>query len=169
MARIPVSVLLTALLAAPGIAADSPESASSYPAPGKAADATTAPGRIAPSPPPAVAAPPALPQPPGVAPRWLDDVRAQRHALQEMRRAHQDARKDKFLRRRQEIREMMQTDRRLFRNHGPWLDPIPPAHLPSALDHDDRGMAGVADEPPAEQPAPYPPAGWDNGWYYNGW
>jgi hypothetical protein len=107
-------------------------------------------------------------QPPVSAPRWLDDVRAQRQALQQMRQAQQEARKDEFLRRRQEIRDMMENDRRLFRNYGPWLEPMAPSPLPSFLEHQDHGLANRADDSSHAHPL-YPPPGWDNGWYYNGW
>jgi hypothetical protein len=102
-------------------------------------------------------------------PRWLDDVRAQRRAVQKMRRAQQDARKDEFLRRRHEILDMMENDRRLFRNHGPWLEPLPPAPLPPSLEPPEDGMSGFDDDTGGNTHHHYPPPGWDNGWYYNGW
>jgi hypothetical protein len=113
------------------------------------------------------------PPPPGSGiPRWLDEVRAQRRALQELRRAEHDARRhaidplgaaqhdareEAFLRRRQEIQSMMEQDRRLFLNQGPWLAPWPGPPLPS------DAAAG-----PGAPPAPELPD-WDNGWYYHGW
>lgn len=111
---------------------------------------------------------PAMVKPPLPAPRWLDDVRAQRQTLQEMRQARHDARKDEFLRRRQEIRDRMENDRRLFRNHGPWLEPMAPSPLTSFLEHQEPGLAGREDDSSHAHPL-YPPPGWDNGWYYNGW
>jgi hypothetical protein len=106
--------------------------------------------------------------------RWLDEVRAQRRALQEQRRAQHEARKraidpvgaaereareEEFLRRRQEMRELIEADRRLFMNQGPWISPSPP--LPAT--------SGPAD-PNAPQTRPgYVPPDWDNGWYFHGW
>jgi hypothetical protein len=173
MARIPVLartlLAATILLVATALSTEAlraeeqarlAEVATDQPSPGLAAPAS----RPAQQP----ASQPALAQPPVPAPRWLDDVRAQRHALQEMRQARQDARKDEFLRRRQEIRDMLETERRLFRNHGPWLEPMAPSPLPPFLEHQDSGLAGRDDDNSHPHPL-YPPPGWDNGWYYKGW
>ncbi|TVQ89772.1 MAG: hypothetical protein EA400_07245 [Chromatiaceae bacterium] len=117
--------------------------------------------------------PPADPDlpPPGaaIAAPWLDEVRAQRRMLQELRRAQQEARKDRFLRRRQEIIEFMDSDRWLFRNPGPWMEPfIPP---PEPQHTPPRGSAGSLPRDPNDELRghPYPPSGWDNRWYFNGW
>lgn len=91
---------------------------------------------------------------------WFDEVRDQRRALAELRRARrdaeQDARLDEFLRRRQERREQIEQERWLFMNYGPWFEPLAP---PPAS--------------PAKQASPKmaepPPPGWDNRWYFNGW
>jgi len=63
---------------------------------------------------------------------------------------------------------MLETERRLFRNHGPWLEPMAPSPLPPFLEHQDSGLAGRDDDSSHAHPL-YPPPGWDNGWYYNGW
>jgi hypothetical protein len=110
----------------------------------------------------------------GRVPRWLEEVRAQRQALQEQRRAQhearrraidpvgaaqQEAREDAFLRRRQERRDMIDQDRRSFLNQGPWATPWP------------SPPEGVAAGEPGDRPAT-PSDGlpdWDNGWYFRGW
>lgn len=89
---------------------------------------------------------------------WVDEVRNQRRALQEWRRAQhgaqQDARYEGFLRRRHERRELMEQERQQFRNYGPWREPLGPTPVPAN---------------PTTAPQPPTPPGWDNGWYYNGW
>ncbi len=108
------------------------------------------------------------------APRWLEEVRAQRRALQEKRRAQhearkraidpagaaqQEAREEEFLRRRQEMHDMIEADRRLFMNHGPRISPVPA--LPATSAPDDVSY-------PPTRPG-YVPPDWDNGWYFRGW
>ncbi len=121
------------------------------------------------------------------APPWLDAVRAQRQALQDLRRAEHQARRraldpvgaarqealeEKFFRRRQEIRDQMAEDRWLFLNFGPWMAPLPSP--PGALPSGPRATApNPRSEPPrAADPAPGPerePPEWNNGWYFHGW
>ena len=97
---------------------------------------------------------------------WFDEVRDQRRMLADQRRARreveQDARKGEFLRRRQERRELIDQDRRLFLNYGPWLEPMAPATRADFPPEPPRADGSI-DTPD------HPPAGWDNGWYYNGW
>ena len=107
-------------------------------------------------------------------PRWLEEVRAQRQALQEQRRAQyearrraidpvgaaqQEAREDAFFRRRQERRDMIDQDRRSFVNHGPWAAPWP--SLQEGLSTGEQG------DRPATPSDALPD--WDNGWYFRGW
>jgi hypothetical protein len=125
-------------------------------------------------------------------PRWLKEVRAQRRALQEQRRAAHQARHDaidpigaakreerqeQLQRRRQEVREFIEYERRLYLNWGPWITPLvprPPSH-PGA-DPIAEGSIGTRDdeaaarEPKAADGAPpAPPSDWDNRWYFHGW
>lgn len=106
---------------------------------------------------PAAVAPSPLP--------WFDEVRDQRRALQALRRgqrgAEQDARFDEFLRRRHERRELVEEDRWLFMNYGPWLEPLAPPAGPLS-----SAPPAAADNPGG--PA-HPPPGWNNRWYFNGW
>jgi hypothetical protein len=127
-------------------------------------------------------------------PRWIDAVRAQRRAMQQRRRAEhearrraidpvgtarQEARDQEFQRRRQEMRERIAEDRKLFLNSGPWRTPLPkpPEFAPntwpeppglSPVPNKDHGRP---DFPDAGSQAPLrgDPAEWDNGWYYRGW
>ncbi|MBK1703862.1 hypothetical protein CKO40_04710 [Halochromatium glycolicum] len=127
-------------------------------------------------------------------PRWLKEVRAQRRALQQQRRAaHQarhealdpigaakrEERQERRLRRRQEVREFIEHERRLYLNWGPWITPLVPRPPPTpGVDPLTQGSIGsstdAADGPPAAAPnadgAAIPtPSDWDNRWYYNGW
>ena len=132
-------------------------------------------------------------------PRWLEEVRAQRRALQAQRRAQhearrraidpvgaaqQQAREAEFLRRRQERRAGMEQDRRLFLNQGLGSDgggllAWPEQSLaPPIVDPGDSGRATVPvppDQvppdhvPPDYGPPDYVPPDWDNGWYFRGW
>ncbi|MCF7989683.1 MAG: hypothetical protein K9M02_04495 [Thiohalocapsa sp.] len=111
--------------------------------------------------------------------RWLDEVRAQRRALTQQRRAQiearrraldplgtaqQDAREEAFHRRRNEIREMFEWDRQLFLNQSPWFRPLRPLPSPQP------GPVPLPDTD-SEHPAPkdWAPKDWNNGWYYRGW
>lgn len=134
-------------------------------------------------------------------PRWLDAVRAQRQALQERRRAQHQARRraidpigtarqealeQEFLRRRREMRDLIEQERWLFLNFGPWLRPwpaprstiitaagtakteatdelMPPASSPSELTPSDSVPSSGEPRPAVELPD------WDNGWYFRGW
>jgi len=168
MARNSALLAMAMLVATLGL-----ELSASRAAEGRVQDPTRAPDRgdaeqALRSPPPALGGRyPAPAQPPTGAPRWLDDVRAQREALQKLRRERQEARKDEFLRRRQELRDQMATERRLFRNYGPWIEPMHPGPLPPFVQTREPSVA--ADESPADKARPYALPGWDNGWYYNGW
>ncbi|HCS92867.1 MAG: hypothetical protein N838_12915 [Thiohalocapsa sp. PB-PSB1] len=125
---------------------------------------------------------PELPTPSsGSVPRWLEEVRAQRRALQQQRRvqhkarrraidpqgsAKQEARREAFLRRRQQTLEKMDQDRRLFMNQYPWtqLEAAVPLFEPPT--HADKPPMGSA---PDDHGASYPLPDWNNGWYYRGW
>lgn len=122
-------------------------------------------------------------------PRWLEEVRAQRRALHAQRRAaHQarhdaldpigaakrDQRREQMRRREEEVRERIETERRLYLNHGPWLSPLIPA--PPFPGDDPLAGGSLVDEHPSQAPeAPAPrsdplaPSDWNNLWYYRGW
>lgn len=118
-------------------------------------------GSTAPSQAPAPVADPALP--------WLDEVRAQRKAVEERRKAareaidarrrlsdpwgaaQKEAREDDLRRRRQAHLERMEQEREMFRGQAPDQPPAPWPAIP---------------DPP---PAPFAPPGWDNYWYYRGY
>lgn len=121
------------------------------------------------------------------APRWLEAVREQRRALQERRRAQHQARRraidpvrtarqeameQDFLRRRQEMRDLMAEERRMFLNLGPWLTPWPPppGGAPPTRDAPSPEPEAAAGAPPSESPrSAYELPEWDNGWYFRGW
>jgi hypothetical protein len=128
-----------------------------------------------------------LPPPESGVPRWLEDVRAQRRALQEGRRAmhqarrraidpvgaaRQEALEQEFYRRRREMREMMANDRKLFRQSPPWQGPWLSAPN-QASGHPDAGRrAGSQTEGGIGQGTENTtgkPAEWNNGWYFRGW
>lgn len=157
------------------------------------------PGLMPPSPIPApgLVMEPRRPQqtsPQSSVPRWLEEVRAQRRALHEQRRAaHQarlqaldpigtakrDERTELRLRRQGEVRDLIETERRLYLNRGPWFSPLVPRPPPAP------GLAPLTrnsvDPPPAPQKAApgeqrpssnadtQAPPDWNNLWYYNGW
>jgi hypothetical protein len=130
-------------------------------------------------------------QPP--VPRWLEEVRAQRQALQQQRRAaHQarrealdpigtaqrEQRKEQLLRRRQELRGRIEQERQnhlnqYYLNQGPWFAPLAPMQVGDSLDEnsiDGENRSGQGDAPkPEDQPAGLRPSEWNNLWYYNGW
>lgn len=130
-----------------------------------------------------------LKPPPAPVPRWLEEVRAQRRALHEQRRAAHEARiealdpvgtakrdeREKLRRRRQaEVREMIESERRLYLNRGPWLSPLAPKPpLASDLDPLADGSLAPPEAARDEQPSPSDsqgtPSDWNNHWYYNGW
>jgi hypothetical protein len=127
--------------------------------------------------------------PQSTVPRWLEEVRAQRRALHEQRRAAHQARidaldpvgsakrdeREKLRRRRQEERrELMESERRLYLNHGPWLSPLAPQPPPATdLNALSRGSLDAADEMKPKEPRSdgdaRTPSDWNNLWYYNGW
>lgn len=144
--------------------------------------------RTAPMPAPSLAmeprrAEPGSPQ--SQVPRWLEEVRAQRRALHEQRRAAHQARIDAFdpigsakrderherqRRRQEERRELIESERRLYLNRGPWLSPLAPRPPPSAeLDPLARGSLESRSQQPAQGASPETPSDWNNLWYYNGW
>lgn len=109
---------------------------------------------------------------------WLAEVRAQRRAWEAQRRAAREAidarrrwqdpwaaaqyeaREQSFEQRRQERLEQIDRDRERFRRQLPWsVAPPDPWPIDAAGDR----------EYPDLPPASYPPAGWDNGWYYRGY
>jgi hypothetical protein len=123
--------------------------------------------------------------------RWLDEVKAQRRAREERRRAakeamdarrrwidpwgaaQQQAREQEIQRRHEALMEHIERDRKTFRNQVPWgflYSPwesettTPPAEIPPSAGTDSSGMAGQA----APNTSPYPLPGWDNRWYYRG-
>jgi hypothetical protein len=125
-------------------------------------------------------------QPP--VPRWLEEVRAQRRALQQQRRAaHQarrealdpigaaqrEQRKDQLLRRRQELRNLIDQGRQYYLNQGPWLAPLAPKSEDDAPETDsiaEQKRTSPVESPRAEeQPAAMTPSEWNNLWYYKGW
>lgn len=119
--------------------------------------------------------------------QWLEEVKAQRRAREERRRAakeainarrrltdpwgaaHQEAHEKENQRRRDAMREQIERDRETFREQGPWHDPgpmdlsPPPPPISSGTQPEAGGSQG-----PAGTPA-YPPSGWDNRWYYRGY
>ncbi len=58
----------------------------------------------------------------------------------------------------------MDLERELFRNYGPWLEPLTPGAAPEIP---------APPRPPGElgggQGNDRQPSGWDNRWYYRGW
>lgn len=117
-------------------------------------------------------------------PRWLDEVRAQRQAVQVQRRAaHQarrealdpigtaqrEQRKEQMLRRREELRDSLEQTRRRYLNHGPWLAPLPPQFtVPERVD-DSRGESTAERSETQSAGSNNPPPEWNNLWYYQGW
>lgn len=123
--------------------------------------------------------------------QWLEEVKAQRRAWEERRRAtkeainarrrltdpwgaaHQEAHEKENQRRRDAMMDQIERDRETLREQGPWtatgpkdLGPPPPPAAPPI-------SAGAPPEPggtdgPVEPPA-YPPSGWNNRWYYRGY
>lgn len=118
-------------------------------------------------------------------PRWLEEVRAQRRALHEQRRAaHQaridaldpmgsakrDQRQELQRRRQEERRELIENERRLYLNYGPWLRPLAPRPPQAAeLDPLSGGSLESRGEQPSNSTSPRTPLDWNNLWYYNGW
>jgi hypothetical protein len=135
---------------------------------------------------PATTAPPTESRP-AISP-WLEEVRAQRRAWEARRRdsqeaaqarrqwsdpraaaaAQQEAWDEMVQRRRDDWLEEIDRDRRYFRQQGPWQ-----------WGAGDRSSAAASDlrwqqveQLPAtdrSSPSTFPPSGWNNGWYYNGY
>jgi len=125
--------------------------------------------------------------------QWLEEVKAQRQAWEERRRAakeaiqarrrlndpwgaaQKEAREQEIQRRRDARMEEMEHDREAFHSPGPWHDPRDPGP-PPPQSTDNAATAGPPQSPgpnrttinPGE-PTAYPPAGWDNRWYYRGY
>ena len=143
------------------------------------------------SPPPPVGAMPPIPE---SVPQWLDEVRAQRQAREERRRAakealgarrrwidprgaaQQEAWERETKRRRDAFMEKVERDREAFRNHAPW-GPAPTPWRNEAPDHDpDTALHSPSNPDTAEasgqtltREEPYSLPGWDNRWYYRGY
>ena len=123
--------------------------------------------------------------------QWLEEVKAQRRAREQRRRAakeainarrrltdpwgaaHQEAHEKESQRRHDAMMEQIERDREAFREQGPWqgpgamdLRPPPPPVPPpsSAGTQPDGGSSQGSPGTPA-----YPPSGWDNRWYYRGY
>jgi len=134
----------------------------------------------------------------GSLPRWLEEVRAQRRALQRQRRAQhearqraidpigaaqREAREQEFYRHRQEMMQQMEQDRRLFLNFGPWASPLvglpptqpaQPAQQPPQQPQPKSAATQSGAPPPgdvdsAQDTYGYELPDWDNGWYFRGW
>jgi hypothetical protein len=136
-------------------------------------------------------APPAGASPPEPISEWLAEVRAQRQASEDRRRAQKEAMdahrrwidpwgaaqkeaRDQATQRRHEaFMEHIERDRQAFRNLAPWrFEPDPwqedtsrsTAEPPPSRGTDAAGIAGKT--PPSASPYSLP--GWDNLWYYRG-
>jgi hypothetical protein len=126
--------------------------------------------------------------------QWLDEVRAQRRAWEERRRAakeaidarrrwinpwgaaQKEAREKENQRRREAFMEHIEREREAFRSGAPWgsapgpweeapqTDKVP--HMPGPPES--RGPEGSDEVPTGPSPYPQPP-GWDNRWYYRGY
>ncbi|MEA3639424.1 MAG: hypothetical protein VBE63_05710 [Lamprobacter sp.] len=127
--------------------------------------------------------------PPSSTPPWLEEVRAQRRALREQRRhahearmkaldpigaAQRDEHKELVRRRQEEMRDLFETERRLYLNRGPWFSPLTPNQpLAPALTPFAGGSLNpqvrAADEQPSDSTRGLAPSDWNNLWYYNGW
>ena len=123
--------------------------------------------------------------------QWLEEVRAQRRAREERRRAakeaisarrrltdpwgaaHQEAHEKEIQRRHDAMMEQIERDREAFREQGPWRDsdPIdpgpPPPPVAPPVSSGTQPEAGGS-QGPAGVPT-YPPSGWNNRWYYRGY
>jgi len=146
-----------------------------------------------PTPPPAQSSAPAIEQPSAQAEgyvdpieQWLGEVKAQRRAWEERRRAtreainarrrlsdpwgaaHLESHEKESQRRRDAMMEQIERDRETFREEGPWQLPSPmderPPPPPAAAVPPGAGDS----QSPAAAPS-YPPSGWDNRWYYRGY
>ncbi len=136
-----------------------------------------------------------VPMEPATVSPWLDEVRAQRRAREERRRAakeamdarrrwidpwgaaQQEAREQEVQRRRGAFLEQIERDREAFRNQVPWA-PAPQQspwlnemltrepELTAPGEAETAGATGPAVPPPS---TPYAPPGWDNLWYYRGY
>ena len=130
----------------------------------------------------------AVPDYPDPLPQWLDEVKAQRQAWEERRRAakeavharrrqndpwgaaQHEAREQESQRRRDAIVEQFERDRDAF--HTPWpgprdQSPPPPQPQPGAVAPQPTAPDSAALNP--ADPSSYPPSGWDNRWYYRGY
>lgn len=132
--------------------------------------------------------PPAEPEP---VRQWLDEVRVQRQAREERRRAdkeardahrrwvdpwgaaQQEAREQETQRRRNAFFEHIERDREAFRIQVPWGFPQDPRQEEAAGSQAEKQLPTDGDtvgvpRQAVPHPSPYPPTGWDNRWYYRG-
>jgi hypothetical protein len=128
----------------------------------------------------------AVPDYPDPLPQWLDEVKAQRQAWEERRRAakeavqarrrqndpwgaaQHEAREQESQRRRDAIIEQFERDRDNY--HAPWAGPRdqgPPPPQPGTGMPQPTAPESTALNP--ADPGSYPPSGWDNRWYYRGY
>jgi hypothetical protein len=125
--------------------------------------------------------------------QWLDEVRAQRQAREERRRAakeaidarrrwidpwgaaEQEAREQEVQRRRDAFKEKIEREREVFRTQTPWSPPRAPwEDSPTEPESaqtagTEAGTSAPLEQPVAPPPLPYTPPGWDNRWYYRGY
>jgi hypothetical protein len=118
--------------------------------------------------------------------QWLEEVKAQRRAREERRRAareaiiarrrltdpwgaaHQEAHEQESQRRHDVMMEQIERDREAFREQGPWQTPGPMDQPPASPTPGAPAPEAGDAQPPAAAPA-YPPSGWNNRWYYRGY
>ncbi len=173
--------------AAPGFGTRNPKAPTMAPY-----QAGGSPALLPPGPVPGMVREPRRPEPAGsqsTVPRWLEEVRAQRRALRDQRRAaHQarlealdpigaakrDERKELMRRRQEEMRELIETERLLYLNRGPWFNPLfPRSPLAPKLDPLAGGSLAPQKAKRGEQSTSsgdiQAPSDWNNLWYYHGW
>ncbi|WP_462320794.1 hypothetical protein [Halochromatium sp.] len=123
-------------------------------------------------------------------PRWLEEVRAQRRALREQRRAahkarlealdpigtaKRDERKELIRRRQEEMRDLIESERLLYLNRGPWISPLAPRPPlrpkldPLAGGSLDPQQPEHGEQQPTDSTDSQAPSDWNNLWYYRGW
>lgn len=118
--------------------------------------------------------------------QWLEAVRTQRQLLEQQRRreklsdwptgqglsgqrARQAERQAQWEYRRRSRRALIDRERELFRNYGPWLEPLSPMRPGDGMPF--RNLPNETHGPPEGRDAPRigQPPGWDNRWYFHGW
>ena len=118
--------------------------------------------------------------------QWLAEVKAQRKAREERRRAtreainarrrltdpwgaaHQESHEKESQRRRDAMMEQIDREREAFRDQGPWQLPSPMDQGPPPPPASGAASEAGDGEPPSAVPT-YPPSGWNNRWYYRGY